>query len=196
VLSQSDRDRGSWLWTLFDEHFRPHGFVGILDIIHAVTHVFAAAMAGRERAEGWSIYRDWITKIWQGEVAQVITALEMRLAELGPATADESANSPRQIVAQTLTYLRHQREHMNYPAYRTAGLPITSSHMESTMKELNYRLQGTEKFWSDTGGEALLQLRADLLSDSAPLTTFWSTRQTSRNGLRACTRRPTHPHAA
>ena len=63
--------------------------------------------------------------------------------------------------------------------------------MESTMKELNYRLKGTEKFWSDEGGEAVLQLRADSLSDSAPLETFWQKRLTSRSGYHACTNRPT-----
>jgi hypothetical protein len=179
-------DGGSWLWKLFETEFQPFGFVGILDLIHAVTHVFAAAMAGRERHLGWPIYRQWITWIWQGEVRQVITALAARQQELGEPTAADSATSPRRIVADTLTYLNNQSSHMNYPAYRMAGLPITSSHMESTMKELNYRLKGTEKFWSETGGEDLLQLRADSLSDSAPLTTFWKNRLTTRTGFHAC----------
>ncbi len=36
------------------------------------------------------------------------------------------------------------------------------------MKELNDRVKGTEKFWSQPGAEALLQLRSDRLSDSQP----------------------------
>ena len=67
------------------------------------------------------------------------------------------------------------------------GLPITSSVMESTMKELNYRVKGTEKFWSEPGAEALLQLRADRLSSSHPLKTFWQTRPQTRTGLHART---------
>lgn len=35
---------------------------------------------------------------------------------------------------------------MNYPRNRELGLPLTSSVMESPMKELNYRVKGTEKF--------------------------------------------------
>ena len=77
---------------------------------------------------------------------------------------------------------------MNYPRYRELGLPLTSSVMESTMKELNYRVKGTEKFWSQPGAEALLQLRADRLSDSQPLTTSWKTRQQTRTGLYARSR--------
>jgi hypothetical protein len=193
-MFQSERkgfvaDGGTWLWKLFADEFEPFGFVGILDIIHAVTHVFAAAMAGRERRAGWPIYRQWITWIWRGEVRHVITALEARQKEVGVPTPQDKETSPRRIVANTLTYLRNQASHMNYPAYRAAGLPITSSHMESTMKELNYRLKGTEKFWSDAGGEAVLQLRADSLSDSAPLTTFWQQRQATRSGFHSCANR-------
>ena len=48
------------------------------------------------------------------------------------------------------------------------GLPITSSLMESTVKQLNRRIKGTEKFWTEAGGEAVLQLKADNLCDSDP----------------------------
>ena len=155
---------GAWFLKLFQDEFEPFGFVGISDIIHAVTHVFAAAMAGRERPAGWAIYREWITKIWRGEVVSVITALEARQQELGNTTKENK--EPRRIVASTLTYLRNQALHMNYPAYQTSGLPITRSHMETTMKELNCRLKGTEKFWSNECGEAVLQQRQELKNTS------------------------------
>ena len=176
-------DGGSWLWTLFDKKFKPFGFEGILDIIHAVTYVFAAAMANRPRAEGWPIYRRWITWIWQGQVSRVIEELQARVPELGEPTDDDKATSPRRIVKEALTYLENHQQFMNYPRYRELGLPITSSVMESTMKELNYRVKGTEKFWSHPGAEALLQLRADRLSDSQPLKPFWQHRQQTRTGL-------------
>ena len=76
---------------------------------------------------------------------------------------------------------------MNYPAYHTATLPITSSHMESTTKELNYRLKGAEKFWSDEG---FLQLRAGSLSDSALLETYWQIRLTRSSCYHSRTNRP------
>jgi hypothetical protein len=41
-----------------------------------------------------------------------------------------------------------------------------------TRKELE-RVKGTEKFWCEQGAEAILQLRADLLSDDQPLDVFW-----------------------
>ena len=66
---------------------------------------------------------------------------------------------------------------------RLLGLPITSSHLESAIKELNYRIKGTEKFWREAGGESVLQLKSDTLSSSEPLSKFWATRQTTRAGF-------------
>jgi hypothetical protein len=73
---------------------------------------------------------------------------------------------------------------MNYPDYRKQGLAITSCHIESTIKQLNYRVKGSEMFWSEDGAEALLQLSADLLSDSCPLDTFWTRRTERMTGCR------------
>ena len=73
---------------------------------------------------------------------------------------------------------------MRYAEYRRDGLPITSCHVESTIKRVNRRVKGTEKFWSPVGAEAILQLRADLLSDTDPLDAFWVRRATQATGFR------------
>lgn len=157
-------------------------FVPILDFIHALSYVFAAATAGRSLAAGWECYRQWIGWVWQGQVAQVITALESRQAALGLPEKGEAETSPRQVVAATLTYLRNHQEKMRYDAYRRQGLPLTSSLRASVVKQVNRRVKGTEKFWSGAGGEAVLQLRADLLSDGEPLAEFWQRRQAAATG--------------
>ena len=55
---------------------------------------------------------------------------------------------------------------MDYPRYRQEGLPITSAHMKSLVKEMNDRVKGTEKFWNDgPAAEAILLVRAAALSD-------------------------------
>src|SRR5271157_745716 len=58
---------------------------------------------------------------------------------------------------------------MDYPRYRKEGLPITSSHMESTVKRFNRRVKGTEKTWGQAGAEQILQLRAAYLSEDGRL---------------------------
>jgi hypothetical protein len=169
-------------WTIWREYFS--SFTPILDFIHALSYVFAAAMAGRKFAESWPTYVQWIGWVWSGQVAQVIAALAQRQLELGPPVAGDSDTSPRQIVAQALTYLRNHQSQMHYAEYRREGLPITSSYVESAVKQFNQRVKGTEKFWSEEGAEALLQLRADHLSDDKPLQRFWETRQSKQTGQR------------
>lgn len=159
-------------------------FVPILDFIHALSYVYAAATAGRSRAAGWACYRQWIGWVWQGQVAQLLTALAERQAELGLPEKGEAATNPRPVVARALTYLGNQQGKMHYDEYRRQGLPITSSLMESVVKQVNRRVKGTEKFWSEEGAEAILQLRADQLSDDQPLEAFWQRREGTATGQR------------
>src|SRR5262249_39968377 len=57
-------------WTLQRRFFG--SFVPILDFIHALSYVFAAAQAGRTFVAGWACYQQWITWVWQGQVTRVI----------------------------------------------------------------------------------------------------------------------------
>jgi len=163
-------------------------YTAVLDFIHALSYVFAAAMAGRGFRAGWEAYLGWIQQVWGGRVDEVITALEARQSDLGAPGPDDPEGGPRVVVAEALTYLRNNAARMCYPDYRKAGLPITSSHMESMVKLFNRRVKGTEKFWSEAGAEAILQLRADFLSETEPLDRFWKDRQASATGRR-CYRR-------
>jgi hypothetical protein len=177
-------DGQNWIWTEWERHFKAFGFVPILDFIHALTHIYAAAMAGQDQAAGWQIYHRWITWVWQGRVVEVIAELALRQQDLGPPTPDDGETNPRTLVTGTLTYLQNQQSRMNYPEYRRQGLPITSAHMESTVKLINRRVKGSEKYWTERGAEALLQLTADLRSTSQPLTEFWRTRPHQQTGYR------------
>ena len=165
-------------WTVWRNHFS--SFVPILDFIHALSYVFAAAMAGRTFAEGWSCYVRWIDLVWQGRVDAVIEELVVRQSELS--VADDVVGGPRRLVASALGYLRNNRERMKYAEYRRAGLPMVSSYVESAVKQFNYRVKGSEKFWTEAGAEEMLQLRADLLSSNQPLVAFWARREANESG--------------
>jgi hypothetical protein len=169
-------------WTIWRERFS--SFVPILDFIHALSYVFAAAMAGRPFAEGWRIYQEWIGWTWKGEVARVIEALRQRQIEVGTPLPEDGETHPRSVVARTRTYLENHRSQMNYAEYRRLGLPMTSSYVESAVKQFNQRVKGTEKFWAEGGAEAMLQLRADHLSAHTPLDRFWRDRQETQSGQR------------
>ncbi len=100
---------------------------------------------------------------------------------MGLPEESDGETHPRVLVAQTLGYLRNQADRMKYPEYRKAGLPITSSLVESTVKQFNHRVKGTEKFWTEEAPESILQLRADQLSDGV-LENFWQLRQDRAQG--------------
>jgi hypothetical protein len=167
-------------WSIHKQYFCT--WTAILDFVHALTYLFAAAMAGRGFRDGWSVYEQWLNWTWQGHVERVIAALAARQAEWGRPEPDEPETSPRSIVNKTLTYLQNQKERMRYDEYRQQGLPITSCYIESTIKQINHRVKGTEKVWSPAGAEAVLQLRADFLSDTQPMADFWQRRQNRMTG--------------
>ena len=147
----------------------------IVDFIHALTYAYAAAMTGRASKEGWQAYRQWAQWLWGGQVDRVIVALEFRQRELGEPSPETAKTAPAAVVATSLGYLRNRQSRMRYPEYRKQGLPITSTYVESTVKQINRRMKGTEKFWS-RGVEALLTLVADHLSDTPTLARFWRNR--------------------
>jgi hypothetical protein len=89
----------------------------VLDFIHALSYVFAAAMAGRGFRAGLEAYTVWIQQLWSGRVEDVITALEARQSEPG-----EPETGLRVVVADALTYLRNNAARMCYPDYRTGRL--------------------------------------------------------------------------
>jgi hypothetical protein len=168
------------VWTLWRNYFS--SFVPILDIIHAISYLFAAALAGRPFVAGWRCYVRWVTWVWQGEVEKVIAELAQRQAELGSPQEGDGETHPRVVVGTALGYLQKHKDKMRYPDYRRRGLPITSSYVESAVKQFNQRVKGTEKFWTEPGAEALLQLRADYLGTTDIFTAFWQDRQDSATG--------------
>jgi hypothetical protein len=161
-------------WNLQRTHF-PRA-TPILDLMHALSYAYAAA-----KASGAS-YRAWAKLIWQGQVLQVIAELREQQARLGTVPSDPTSDDPQAAVSRALVYYQHQQSRMNYPRYRQLGLPLTSSHIESTIKQINRRVKGSEKFWDREAGEAVLQLRADTLCDSQPLTAFWQRWQAQQTG--------------
>lgn len=165
----------AWNWSIWKQHFSD--FTAILDFIHVLSYLFVTAKAVQAAADAWNQYLVWMRGCWQGDVGQVIDELRHWQDRLGLPPRDAAENDPRKIVAKTLTYLEHNRERMKYPEYRRAGLPVTTAWMESVVKEINYRVKGTEMFWNDPeGGEAILQVRAAALCDDDRLVNHLRTR--------------------
>lgn len=169
-------------WTIQRRHFST--FKPVLDFVHALSYVFAAAFAGRDPAEGAELYERWIQAVWSGQVATILPELEARVAELGSPPSGSAESDPRSLVFEALRYLKNNADRMRYDEYRREGSPIMTSAVESVIKRINQRAKGSEKFWSEPGAEAILQLRADYLSETEILSGFWSAREAQASGAR------------
>jgi hypothetical protein len=161
-------DGSAWIWKLQQERFPT--FQAIVDFLHAMGHVYAAAKAAETEIEKrWRLFQEWAEACWKGRVGEVIEQLRaLRDAQGSWEEAEVKAladDEPRKLLHQELGYLEHNQKRMDYPRYRQEGLPWTTSHVESTVKIFNRRVKGSEKFWSETGAEAILQLRAAFLSE-------------------------------
>lgn len=156
-------------WMIQKRHFPT--FTPILDFPHVIErlHETARALHGNSEA-AWEMYVHWITACWQGRVTDVLQDMQREQSQLGGSPQESDDNDPRKVLAETITYLCNNQSRMDYPGYRREGLPLTSAHMESLVKEIGYRVKGTEKFWNDgQSAESILQIRAALLCDDQRL---------------------------
>jgi hypothetical protein len=169
-------------WTIWERYFSH--YTPILDFVHAVCYVFSAAMAHGDTRENWVRYCRWAQWLWEGKALRITDELAKQIPAAGPPSDEDKEGTPRQRMAETLRYLRNQHARMNYAEYRRRGLPITSCYIESTIKQVNRRVKGTEKFWS-TAAEEILQLTADHLSQTGRQQAFWQQRPAKLTGMRS-----------
>ena len=157
-------DGGNWIEPLGQLHFP--GWIQILDFLHLLVHLFAAArlaFVGDPKA-AWKLYEQMLRDAWGGRVQNVIDALQSRLRR-SAANQSTTHKDAATVVELTLNYVRRNRERMDYPRYRQLGLPVGSAMVESLIKQINHRVKGTEQFWNNGGLEAVLQVRAAYLSN-------------------------------
>jgi hypothetical protein len=149
-------------WSIQRRHFAD--FEPILDFVHAAEHVHAAAKA---TGEGVELGRHWAELCWRGRVGDVLGEIADHRRRIDPPTdPEDDPDHPWCALDRERGYLEKNQSRMDYPRYRRAGLPITSSPVESWVKQLNQRAKGSEKFWNNNDNpEAVLNLRAAWLND-------------------------------
>ena len=168
-------DGSATLWALFGLHFLASGFLAILDFVHLLTYLYAAAGAvkGKGTPAAWTLYERWLRLAWSGEVATLLAALRDSARRVGEPPEGAAEDDPRQLLADAVSYVANNRERMDYPRYRRLGLPISSAPVESTIKQVNRRVKGSEKFWLKGGAEAVLQVQAAYLSQDDRARRLW-----------------------
>jgi hypothetical protein len=162
-------DGATWIDGVAERHFP--AAVRIVDWYHAVEYLHAAAKAVHPQVESQSgaLAKEWETKLWEGQLDELIANLRGQDARHGPPPDNASANDPREVLRKAIGYFEAHRNEMDYPRYRREGWPIGSGVTESGVKLYNKRVKGTEQFWNVQGAEAILQLRSEWLNDPTDL---------------------------
>jgi hypothetical protein len=179
-------DGQAYNWSIHRGYFAD--FVPIVDFLHVVCYLFKAAQAVEAESGRWPLYLRWLRCCWQGQAGEVVADMGRYQEAVGrpPPGEDLAAADPRRVLAEALSYLRNNTGRMDYPRYRREGLPTTSSLVESLVGEFNARVKGKQKFWNrPAGAEAMLQVRAALLSEDGRLERYFAERPGSPYRRRA-----------
>jgi hypothetical protein len=149
-------DGAPWIWARLDwvaaqVGLEPARVVEVLDWCHAAHHL---SLAPEGRAERYARLRRSLKK---GRSDEVIAEREALVAGQPEGAA----------VWREIGYLiRHAGAgRLRYDCFRCRGVPLGSGAIESTIRRvLNLRLKGTSLFWEEANAEAVIQLRAAVLS--------------------------------
>ena len=157
-------DGGVWIWERIEAIVRMANLVDIpiyqvLDNCHAAHHVsLALAALGYGDKERQVLYRAHRTLLRNGQWRQVVQ-------ELTDLAKTASQNS------QVWTEIAYLQKHgdagrLMYPTFRGLGLPLGSGAIESNIRRvINLRLKGNAIYWLKDTAEAMLQIRALVLTN-------------------------------
>jgi hypothetical protein len=169
-------DGQKYNWSIWAMHLVMLGFIPVLDFLHLAVYLYAAACAaeGKGAEAAWALYEAWLRLAWSGEVAALLRGLKAVGRRVGQPPPKAKDDDRRKVVWEAIGYVANNRDKMDYPRYRKLGLPVSSASVESTIKQVNRRVKGSEKFWLAGGGEAVLQVRAAHLSEDGRAERYWA----------------------
>lgn len=171
------------IWTMYEDNFKPDGWIPILDFIHAVEYVWdVAKISTNGERNCWKIYIELIVQVWQGKVLTLLRRLDKMIEGLNREKKTKYIREKIEQLSSIRGYFRNNYKKMNYKEYRKKGLPISSCHVESLIKQFNIRIKSTEKFWNESSLNGVLKLKASLLSDDNSWQNFWDNRYQQQVG--------------
>lgn len=149
-------DGAAWVWELARINFP--GAILVLDFYHALQHVheLAEALWGKDTAEGQKARNRWTRWLLKDQAGQIVS----QAAEQLPKALDT-----RQAQSE-MGYLENNLARMTYGTFRKAGYFIGSGVVEAGCKTVvGKRMKCSGMFWSEEGGQGILDLRCAFLSN-------------------------------
>jgi len=146
------------VWDAVKKYELENAFDGIiLDIIHVLEYVWAAATAvfGEQSKLRTPWVRDMLTDLLNSKTQKVIDDLV--------AIRDKTklSKSKRKQVNKAITYFSNHQHKMGYLTFIEKGYPISSAMAESTCGHLvKERMEQSGMRWSSSGAQKVMDLRA------------------------------------
>lgn len=161
-------DGAAWVWELARVNF-PDAVL-ILDFYHAMLHLHGLvdALWGKDTVEGKKRIKLWKRWLLKDKITEILRHAK---AELKRCLDTEKAG-------KEIGYLENNLERMTYGTFRKTGYFIGSGVVEAGCKTVvGKRMKCSGMFWSEEGGQGVLDLRCALLSGR--LDAFCQSRQAS-----------------
>jgi hypothetical protein len=161
-------DGAAWIWELARVNFA--AAILILDFYHALQHLHALVdgLWGKESSQGkkrLKLWKGWLLKDKAGQILREANAQLERCLD-------------KEKAEKEIAYLENNLDRMTYGTFRKAGYFIGSGVVEAGCKTVvGKRMKCSGMFWSEEGGQGILDLRCALLSDR--LDTFCASRAAS-----------------
>lgn len=157
-------DGAPWIWDripIILKRLKPSSDVElheVLDNCHAAHHVsLALAALGLSDKERMPLYREHRTLLRNGQWRRVVEELR------GLASSEPKDSAIHTEIAYLEKHGKAGR--LSYRHFRTIGIPLGSGAIESTIRRvINQRLKGNGLSWYRANAEAMLQLRAQVVS--------------------------------
>jgi len=154
-------DGAPWIWNRLDWVIARAGLDSkrterILDCCHAVHHVSLALQAlGLAEPERTAMYRTLRHQLRAGRSREVVAKLRA-MAQGQPFDSE---------VWTEIEYLDKHEAHLRYDWFGYRGRPVGSGAIESAIRRvINLRLKGNGIYWREENAEAMLVLRAAVLT--------------------------------
>jgi hypothetical protein len=149
-------DGAAWVWELARVNFP--GAILILDFYHALQHVYGLvdALWGKETPEGKKLIKLWKKWLLKDQADRILSQAKEQLSS---ALDTESAR-------KEVGYLENNLARMTYGTFRKTGYFIGSGVVEAGCKTvIGKRMKCSGMFWSEEGGQGILDLRCAFLSN-------------------------------
>lgn len=149
-------DGAAWIWELVRVNFP--GAILILDFYHGLQHVYGLvdALCGKETPAGKNLIGLWKKRLFKDQASRIVADAKARL--------ERSLDTEQ--ARKEIGYLENNLERLTYGTFRKAGYFIGSGVVEAGCKTvIGKRMKCSGMFWSEAGGQGMLDLRCAFLSN-------------------------------